>query len=630
LRVITVFLLAIFSSVSLSGQHVVVKGKVYSEYGEVLAGAVVRVVNSDFWVISSDSSGFYHLSIPRQNGLVIEARFLGFHPQQEPLDLTGKDEVILDFFLKSDENWLKTVEIVGNKESSLPGISTLKIDPKIPKYLPSAFGDFNKVIATIGFGVATNSELSSNYTVRGGNYDENLVYVNGLEVYRPFLVKSGQQEGLSFVNPDLVEDIEFSAGGWQPKLGDKLSSVLSVKYREPKKFKGTFTAGLLGGAIHFENRSANKRFSYLVGLRQKSAQYLLNTLQTKGEYKPKFYDVQSMFTYDLTSKANFNSTPKKTTLSLLLTYARNRYLVIPSSRETSFGTNDQVLRLNVDFEGQEIMNYDNYQGGLILAHRFSQKFKADFSLSTLFSREVENYDLISKYRLCEVVTDPNSIQFNQCAFERGTGGLLDHARNELKANVITLKHTGTYAYNAYHTIEYGVQLGKEEISDRLSEYSYLDSSGFVAITKYINASAGISSYRPQAYIQHQYTPDSSHFLTYGVRINYWTLNNQLLVSPRIQYAWKPKFNDRLTLKVGAGVYQQPPFFRELRDARGNINESVKAQTSYHLIAGSDLLFKAWNRDFKFSTEAYYKYLENVIPYDIDNVRLRYFALNNAR
>jgi hypothetical protein len=622
--------------ISLSGmvfsQTAVVKGRLSDEDGMALGYATVIVEGTTLGT-SVNEEGYFSLKVPANKDIILVISYTGKTTKNFPLRLLENQEYTLEASLESYQASIDSVTVKGTKELPIEErrqVSTLRIDPKLPKYLPSPFGDFNKILVTLP-GVQSNSELSSQYTVRGGNFDENLVYVNDIEIYKPFLVRSGQQEGLSFVNPDMVSQVDFSAGGWQSRYGDKLSSVLAVKYKEPKKFRGSATLSLLTASLHLENASRNRRVSYIVGLRQKSAQYLLNTLPVKGQYKPKFYDIQSYISFDLTRRKDSTDFEKRTTLGILSSYSRNKYFVKPTSQETTFGTLDQLMRLSVQYQGQEVLEYTTYQSGIKLSHKFSDKVKTDFILSGMNTTERENSDVFGTYQLSDVVADPNSPNFNNSAVIIGSGGLYDHGRNKLQATIVNFLHRGYYTYNAKNRFEWGIGEGHESIQDKLKEYSFLDSANYINITKYLSTSANLNSFRTQAYLQHSADLDSSHSLTYGVRFNYWTLNKQLLVSPRLQYAWQPRWKRDFMFKIGTGLYQQPAFYRELRDRQGVVHTNVKAQSSFHFIAGSDYNFKGWGRrPFKFITEIYYKYLWNVIPYDVDNVRLRYFGSNSAK
>jgi len=630
LRIILISFL-FFLTETIVAQQATISGVISNELGERLYNAEV------FWVegnqkVPTNQKGQYIISV-NTGTVTIRVRFELYKEETFLIEVKPGEKLIRNIDLIPDVKAYKELVVEGQNKTdeNRMQISLVKIDPKIPKYLPSAFGDFNKILATVGMGVVSNSELSSQYTVRGGNFDENLIYVNDMEIYRPFLVRSGQQEGLSFVNPDLVSDIEFSAGGWQAKHGDKLSSVLSIKYKEPKKFKGSVTAGLLGFAAHVENSTKNKRVSYIIGARNKSSQYLLNTLPTKGEYKPRFYDIQSLIVFDLTKRKDSLDFEKRTTLSLLTSYAINEYFILPVKSQTNFGTLDNAMRLDVTFSGKEIMQYNTIQNGLKFSHKVNNRLKLDVLGSYVKSKERENLDIETIYRLCEIETAQNAANFNQCILTRGAGTNFRHARNELQVNLVTLAHKGQYQWNKNNEFLWGISGGVENITDKLSEYSYEDSAQYITITERLNSTVNLNSFRTQGYIQNTWNPDSSQTITIGVRLNHWSLNNQLLASPRMQYAVKPKkWKKDIVLKTAVGVYRQPPFYREMRAYDGTLNKELKAQTSYHFIVGSDYNFKVSDRKFKFITELFYKYLENVVPYDMDNVRLRYYALNNAK
>ncbi|MER2998159.1 TonB-dependent receptor plug domain-containing protein [Pontibacter populi] len=501
--------------------------------------------------------------------------------------------------------------------------STTKLDPRLTRNLPSAYGDFNKILVTLP-GVSSNNELSSTYSVRGGNYDENLVYVNGIEIYRPFLISNAQQEGLSFVNPDLVGNIEFSSGGWQPKFGDKLSSVLNIDYKKPTSLAATITGGLTGGSVHLENASRNKKITYLLGVRHKNAQYMLQGLQTDGDYQPKFSDAQAYVTIDLSKGVEPTG---KTTLGILTSYATNNFLVIPESRVTTFGTRQVPLRLFVGFDGREKMDYNTYQAGVNLAHQFTANYSSELIITGVESREREFRDIEAGYRICEM---DNSGNFEECQMVLGIGSEFNHARNALLARVLTAELKNSWQLNQRNNLQFGFKAGLEKIEDELDEYGFADSSDYVTQTYALQSDLDLNTQRYNAYLQHTIDLDSLKTLTYGLRASYWNYTNEWLLSPRVQYSFITRRNPDLSFKAALGVYYQPPFYRELRDFDGILNPDLKAQRSIHAIVGSDYLFKAWDRDFKLTSEIYYKHLTNVVPYDIDNVRLRYYAKNNAK
>ncbi|GAA3941072.1 TonB-dependent receptor [Hymenobacter algoricola] len=594
---------------------------------------------------STDSRGRFALSVARPvsgRAPVLVARRLGFVAVRQPLDLDRGQELSLT--LAADNQALKNVTVRGRNEdaSTREQVSITRIDPRSVKELPSAFGDFNKILTTLP-GVVANNELTSTYSVRGGNYDENLVYVNGIEVYRPFLITASQQEGLSFVNPDLVGKIEFSSGGWQPKYGDKLSSVLSIDYKKPAQFGGSATASLVGGTMHVEATSPNKRVSYLAGIRYKNASYVLRSLRAqRGDYNPTFYDAQVYVTAALGPRDD----RERTSLSLLTSVAHNDYRLTPESGQVTFSTaTNQVSRLFVQYDGYERMQYDTYQSGLSLKHNFTSTLQGELLGGAMFSRELEYRDVEARYSFAEINRDPKSPDFNQAVRQRDVGSRFDNSRNYLTARVFNLEGRGRWTPGSRHSVRWGAKAGREQLQDQLNEYSFADSAGFVPDYRRTRllTDLDLTSFRYQGYAQHTVELDSLQTLTYGVRANYWSVNGQLTISPRLQYSFTPRRHPNLSYKLATGVYYQPPFYRELRDQNSGtratpqsvlvqqptLNAELRAQRSLHFIAGTELRFRQWERPFKLSSEVYYKYLTDVIPYDVDNVRLRYFAKNNA-
>ena len=570
----------------------------------------------------TDTSGFFRLTAsPGTYDLVLS--HLEYTNIVQQVTLLKDDTLQTVITLRPDVRMLQQVEITGTyDEEARAEAGLVKLDPKTAQNIPSAFNDFNRVLATLP-GVVSNNELSSTYSVRGGNYDENLVYVNNIPIYRPFLIRAGQQEGLSFINPDLVSDVAFSSGGWQAKYGDKLSSSLNVKYKQPERRRASVRVGLLGGAAHVEG--ATKHLTFIAGVRHKSAQYLLGTLEVDGQYLPRFTDAQSYLTIDLDGDPD----RKKTELGVLLAYANNRYLVRPESRTTTFGTFQQSFRLFVDYAGQEVLTYQTGQVGITLDHRFTDRWRTQWIVSGVNTREREYFDQSTAYELCNVNINAGGSEPNDCALQIGVGRNYVYARNKLAANIFNAENRTTYLLNDYNTVEFGIGMSVERIDDQLDEYSFSDSADFATITERIDNELNLDTKRFTAYVQNTTEPNEQHTLHYGVRFNYWSYNNQWLISPRIQYAFRPAGRKDLVLRLGGGLYQQPPFYRELRDRRGQLNPTIRAQSSVHVIAGVDHQFQMFDRDFKVLAEVYYKHLYNVIPYDVDNVRIRYFAKNNA-
>lgn len=598
------------------------KGTVLDQNRQPLEMATVGVRGRTLGV-QTDAQGRFSLKVPAVEDLVLVVRFLGYKEQERTVRLQAGEEQVFDFVLEPDPQQLRQVDVRGKREDDTrEQVSVTRLDPTLTKTLPSAFGDFNMILATLP-GVTSNNELSSTYSVRGGNYDENLVYVNGIEIYRPFLISAAQQEGLSFVNPDLVANVEFSSGGWQPKYGDKLSSVLNIQYKRPTEFAASVTGSLTGGAIHLEEASKNKRVSYLMGLRHKNSQYMLQGLQVDGQYRPTFTDGQLYLSFDLGKQ------PERTTLGVLGSYARNNYRVKPETRTTTFGTRQAPLRLLVAYDGQENMDYDTYQVGANLSHRVSEDLLTEFIISGVHSLEREFRDIEAAYRLCDVNTLGRN-DMGECLRDRGIGSQFDHARNALKALVLAAESRNTWRLSSRSTILAGAKASLERINDRLAEYGFVDSSDYVTMAYQLNSELNLNTQRYNGYVQHTYELDSLKTITYGIRASYWTYNNELTITPRIQYSFITRHNPDLSLRAAVGLYYQPPFYRELRNFQGELNPDLKAQRSLHAVVGSDYLFKAWDRDFKLTTEAYYKHMTNVVPYDLDNVRLRYYGQNNAK
>lgn len=615
--------LVILLPTGVSAQQAKLTGRVLNQQKEPLELATVAVQGSAIGTQTS-ATGAFSLTVPAQRELVLVVRYLGFTELQQTLKLQTGEARELQLILQPDPQQLQTVDVRGKTDETREQVSVTKLDPRDVRQLPSAFGDFNKILVTLP-GVSSNNELSSTYSVRGGNYDENLVYVNNIEIYRPFLITAAQQEGLSFVNPDLVSDISFSSGGWQPRYGDKLSSVLNIQYKQPKRFAGSVSGGLTGGSLHLESASKNKKVSYLFGARHKNGQYILKGLQTEGKYNPVFTDAQAYVHFDLSGGGREAGT---TTLGVLASYANNDFRVEPESQVTTFGTRQTPLRLTIGFDGQERMEYATYQTGLNLQHRFGLKYTSELILSGVHSREREFRDVEAGYRLCDVGTSGNN--FGECLQERGVGSEFNHARNVLLARMLAAELRNTLQMSQRSSLRFGAKVGSENIEDELQEYGFTDSADFVTQNYYLNSALELNTLRYSGYLQHTYEIDSLKTITYGLRATYWDFNGELNVSPRVQYSFITRHNPNLSFKTALGLYYQPPFYRELRNFQGGLNPQLEAQRAIHAIAGADYLFDAWGRSFKLTTEAYYKWMTNVVPYDLDNVRLRYYAKNNAK
>ncbi|MCG8306391.1 MAG: TonB-dependent receptor [Cytophagales bacterium] len=603
--------------------RLLLSGNIYDAKNRPVPDVSIVVDGTNSGTIS-DSRGAFNIEIKEgDKGRNLIFRHLQYKDKIVPVS-TIEDFDSFKVILEDTLRVLDQVRVTGIEESG-QNASTFHLDPINAQFMPAPFQDISNMLITLP-GVSSNNELSTGYTVRGGNFDENLVYVNNIPVYRPQIITAGQQEGLSFINIDLTGGIEFSSGGWESKYGDGLASALNINYKNPEKTGGSVNIGLLGGSAHIEGITNNRRISYLVGTRHKSSTYLLNTLETKGEYRPKFTDIQGYVNFDISNKG----APGNTEIGALFSYAQNRYLVRPTSRETTFGTFDNQLRLFMAFEGQERLTYDTWQSGLRLSHRFSSRWKSHLILSGVYSREREYYDIESGYLLCTVDNNPGSAGFNECMTNIGIGTNYFSGRNLLNAKLLNIESRNELILDDANILEFGVGYGFHDFEDRLNEYGFIDSADYVTISNAVKSESDLSYSRVHAYLQNHTELNSRHTLTYGLRALFQTSGDEVLISPRIQYAWNPVRLRHTVFRASAGMYQQAPFYREFRNADGAINHNLKAQKSLHGIVGMDVNFSRWGRPFKFIAEVYYKYLWDVNPYDIENVRIRYFADNMAK
>lgn len=605
-------------------QQAILTGTVRDEQGKGLELVNVSLEGSAT-ATSTDPQGKYRLELPAGSNITIVFTYLSSEPVRRHLNLQPGETRSLDLVLKN--RTIVIEEVVKKDDRSRYEAGSVYIDPAKAGVIPSPTGGIEAIIKTF---VGSNNELTSQYNVRGGNYDENLVYVNDFEIYRPFLTRSGQQEGLSFVNPDLVSGVNFSLGGFQARYGDKMSSVLDVTYKRPKQFGGSVQASLLGASLHLEGASRNEKLTYLFGARQKSNQYLLQSQPTKGVYNPSFTDIQALVTYRIS---------KKWEVELIGNYARNRFNFIPEEQTSSFGVINKAYQLRVFYDGSEIDQFDSRFGGISTTFRPNSRLKLKLLASGFQTDERETYDILGEYLLGELETDLGKSNFGQIKTYLGTGLIHNYARNYLEVNVGTLAHRGSYDAGK-HYIYWGLDGTMTSISDKLYEWERRDSAGFtqpynpdlLEMKRFYRSTADFDYARYSGFIQDNFRFNDSLDLTIsaGVRFNYSTLNNEFLVSPRVQAAYKPEWKRDVVFKVAGGMYVQPPFYREMRDLDGNVNKDLKAQKSFHITAGSDYNFKWGDRPLKFTTEVYYKNLWDVVPYEYDNVRIRYFGENSAK
>jgi hypothetical protein len=588
---------------------------------------------------TTDAKGRYELEVPANKKIFIGYSFIGYEKVVEEVTLKPGEEKEINKQLRPSAMDLPQVEV---QDDQIRSTTLQRIDPKLAARVVTANDGLITLLKT-EIGVSSGNELSSQYSVRGGNFDENLVYVNDIEIYRPFLIRAGQQEGLSFVNADMVSSLLFSAGGFDAKYGDKMSSVLDLQYRKPVEFGGSFSASLLGGSVSLEGTLDKNRFTYLTGIRYKTNQYILNALETQGDYRPSFLDVQGLFTYDIS---------KKVELSFLGNIANNRYQLIPETRETDFGTFNQAKRLTIFFEGQELDRYLTYLGGLTTTYKPTRNTRLKLIFSGYNSQESETFDVLGQYWIGDIETNLASENFGDVVEAQAIGSELGHARNDLNIRVFNVSHRGTTEIGS-NLMQWGVKYQRELIDDFTNEWIVIDSAGYsiprppdnigyedpgsrpadpFEMYQRIRTSATINSNRYTGFFQNTWganNPDQRLTLTAGIRANYWDFNHQLVVSPRATASYKPDWERDFLFRVSAGIYYQPPFYRELKNIDGQINPDATAQASYHFVFGSDYNFKAWDRPFKFITEVYYKYLDQLVPYLIDNVRIRYYAFDKS-
>ena len=500
---------------------------------------------------------------------------------------------------------------------------TEQLDTKEIRQAPSTTGNAVEELVQQQAGVSTHNELSGQYNVRGGSFDENSVYINGVEIYRPLLIRSGQQEGLSVINADMVEKVGFSTGGFEAKYGDKMSSALDITYRQPRQYEATVTASLLGASGYVG--MGNRRFSMSHGIRYKTNRYLLGSLETTGEYKPNYIDYQTYITY------NPN---KRWTLDFIGNIAENRYRFKPEDRETSFGTLADVKSFKVYFDGQEKDLFRTFFGALGITRHIGESTTIKILTSAFHTKESERYDIMGQYWLDDAQTQESL----------GVGTYMEHARNYLKADVVSLKLTGTH-HTRQHSIETGITYKTEHIREQSREYEMRDSSGYsiphssdrLDLIYTLSARNDVKSHRIEAYIQDNYRfsrGDNYFTLNYGIRLANWSFNQETIVSPRASLAIVPAFNSDCTFRLATGLYYQAPFYKEMRDTMttngmttATLNEKIKSQQSLQFIAAMDYRFKMLNRPFKFTAEVYYKALSNLIPYNVQNVKVTYDGEN---
>jgi len=591
----------------------------------------------------TDKDGNYSLRIPFKKEIVLKFSHISYRTYTHKTKAKSRNAIRFSPILILKTEKLAEV-VVKDRRKEAEGI--ISIDVAKAKAIIGANAGIENILMTLP-GVNNNNELSTQYNVRGGNFDENLVYVNGIEVYRPFLVRSGQQEGLSFINPNMVQNINFSAGGFQAKYGDKLSSVLDITYRKPKEIATTLEASLLGGSITFESPFLDKKLSIIASLRYRDNSLFVNSKQIETNFRPRFTDLQSFATYQFTNKLG---------LSYLSNFSSNNYNYQPTSRRTRFGTIAEPLELNVYYDGKEENNYLTLFNALSLDYKLNNAWSFKGTMSSYNTQEEEYYDISASYNLGEVDANIGSDNFGEVNFSQGIGSQLNHARNDLDALINNVQIRGTYKKER-RQLDFGLKYQNEDIRERIREWEIIDSLGFSIRppnslgntqpyepftgpikpfqnirednTVNINRFSGFAQYNERLFIG-----DHEVWYNLGVRAQSWSVtsgsnssHNQIIISPRAQFSIKPNWKKDMLFRFSGGWYSQPPSYRELKNYYGKINVNVKAQKSIHAVAGMDYSFNMWDRPFKLTTEMYFKDLNDVNAYSIDNVRIRYRADN---
>uniref|UniRef100_UPI003FF10F6F TonB-dependent receptor n=1 Tax=Prevotella sp. TaxID=59823 RepID=UPI003FF10F6F len=615
-------IICLLVTVTASAQTFTLQGRVTDENNEPIEFASVSCLKQGKMTMTS-LKGEYSMQLHSADSVVIKFSMIGYKAKTRILR-RPRGKQTLQIVLHSDENQLGEVTVTGKKieTGQMEDISKDHL-----KSLPSASGNAVEELIQSQAGVSTHSELSSQYNVRGGSFDENSVYIDNVEIYRPFLVRSGQQEGISVINPDMVEKISFSTGGYEARYGDKMSSALNIKYRKPKKFETTASASMLGASAFIG--VSNKKVSWSNGFRYKTTKHLLGSMDTKGEYSPTFIDYQTYLTY----------TPnKRWEIKLLGNISDNHYNFTPEDRETKFGTMENVKAFQVYFDGQEKDVFRTFFGAVGITRNFGEKTSLSLIASAFNTREQEKYDIQGQYWLTQTETSENL----------GVGTYFQHARNYLKAHVESAKLLFKTKYKK-HDIEGAFTFKKEKITENSVEYEMRDSSNYsiphtgkdLYMIYSMRAKNVLDANRIEAYVQDAFRFTSNnektlYTLNYGVRLSHWSYTKETIVSPRVSLGIIPAFNENITMRFATGLYYQAPFFKELRDTTtqngityASLNSKAKSQRSIHFIAGFDYRFRMNNRSFKFTAEAYYKALGNLVPYSVNNVKVVYYGSNES-
>ncbi|MDR2037520.1 MAG: TonB-dependent receptor [Bacteroidales bacterium] len=624
---LTVILFFLFPAYLTAQESTLLTGTVTDSTGHPVEGAYILIEETNTGT-STSPDGRYELSLVSGKSYSIVISHVSYATIHTTVDLKKNKPrtVRQDFTLTMAGEKIPEVSIVGlhPQEGTLQRIETREF-----KQLPNPSGSIETLIKTLP-GVASGNELSAQYSVRGGNFDENLIYVNDIEIHRPFLIRSGQQEGLSFIHPDLVESVDFSPGGFDARYGDKMSSVLDVRYRTPEKFAVNASVSLLGASASIEGLAGKKTFSYLAGIRYKTSQYLLGSLDTEGDYSPDFLDVQSLLRYRMSEKWE---------IDFLVNIAQNKYHFEPEVRTTNFGTIYDAYQLKIYYDGREQDRYNSGLGAMTLNYRPSDNWILKLNGSAYKAYEKETFDIEASYLLSELESNAPGSSVSDSTLHIGIGSELSHARNYLDASVYSVTHIGEYQ-TGRHSLQWSVAFRQEITDNKMNEWIMIDSAGYsvpydgesirLKMSRY--ADNYLKVHRLISWVQYRQKLTGNHLdwtITAGLRLNYNDVNRECLVSPRVSVRIQPHQHPRLSAHFAAGLYGQPPSYRELRNTDGNMNRTIKAQRSVHYVIGGEYAFRIGYRPFKLSSEMYYKQLSRLIPYRMENVRIYYAGDNMA-
>ncbi len=607
-----------------------VSGKVVDENNNPLQKVSVVILGKLTGTTTNDS-GYFKIKVPADKAFALVFTFSGYKELQKNFYLSNNEEETTTITMEVGGKTLEAITVTDDNQRKDVGLA--KINPKNALTLPSTIGGVEGLIKIL---VGSNNELTSQYSVRGGNYDENLIYINDFEIFRPYLVRSGQQEGLSFINPEMAKNVNFYNGGFQAKYGDKMSSVLDIQYKKPKAFGGTVYVSLLEQGLHLEGSNKKGNVTYLFGARNKSNKNLLSSQETVGAYIPTSSDLQAFITYKVSDKLQ---------LELLGNLSATKFTLFPQSVQKTTSVFSPLftsnLGLDINFEGKEQDGYKTNLIGLSMLQSPNKKLKLKWMLSRFEDKENENFDIAGAYLFGDRDFDNTSSTYGQIVNPLGAGYYQNYGRNSLDITVYNASLKASLD-KGKHFIQFGNGIEQTNINDKLREFEYQDSAGYslphnpanLNLYKVLNTTADLSIQKFSGYLQdniHLGSKAKDVTLQAGIRYNYNSLNKEFLVSPRMQLSYKPQWKKDVVLKFAAGVYDQPPFYRELRKYDGTLNTGVKAQKSYQVVAGMDYNFKGYgSRPFRITTEAYYKTMNNVDVYDVDNVKIRYAGNNDAK